>query len=544
MKWSLQADVLDQLGAAPPIVEWREDARGKIAVVGQYKTLVAHRPWPQTTVLAAETARPWLLPPVYAHLQHAPERFLAELRNSVTVFVRFSGIDFDHDDEAGEKLNTYVCQVQDVLTRYDGFLLQITMGDKGGYLHASFGAPVAHEDDGERAATAAIEICEVTDALGYLDPAQIGISSGLVHSGAYGSPERSTYGVIGNDVNISARLMAAAEPGQILVSTGAQAMLAESFMLAPLPPLALKGLREPLAVWALKRRLAAGDVSAGDAANREMISREAEQQLIDDALSELQAGQSSVMVIEGEAGIGKSLLIQELIRTAGALDDSDGNLAVPSVLAGYGDAVEQSTPYYAWRPIFEKAFGLTDGVATTVEARDRVVEMLDPDERHLAPLLNVILPLDLPETPLIEQIVGEARQDNIHQLLVGVLQRLAGVNPLVLIIDDAQWLDSVSWTLARRVQRDVEPLLLVLVTRPMGDETPQTYAALCQLPNVRPVLLDALPPGAIDQLVSRRLGVSSLPPQIAGLIRDKAEGHPFFSEELAYALRDRGLIAV
>lgn len=156
--------------------------------------------------------------------------------------MRFSGIDYD-DDDAGDKLHAFICRAQGVLARYEGYLLQTTMGDKGSYLYISFGAPIAHEDDTVRAAAAALEMGDVARSLGFLGPLQIGISSGLVHSGAYGSLRRRTYGVMGNEVNISARLMSVAAPGQILVSPRVAAVIGDEFSLEPLAPIRLKGYR-------------------------------------------------------------------------------------------------------------------------------------------------------------------------------------------------------------------------------------------------------------------------------------------------------------
>ncbi len=540
------ANVPALLSSQVQLGDQRRGAGGAYVVIKGISEAAGEEPWPVEIELPEDSVRPWLLPSVYAHLQNSDAAFLAELRNSVTLFIRFHGINYDDDDEAGQKLNTYACQVQSILDRYDGCLLQITMGDKGGYLHASFGAPVAHEDDAVRAASAALEIVRLTDAIDYLQRPQIGISQGLVHSGAYGSPERSTYGVVGNEVNISARLMGAAEPGQILISDRVANQLDDSFDVLARPPVTLKGLDYASAVWSLQGRRRALDIVGVDDGAGRMVGRSVEQALMTELLAELQAGHSAVVTIEGEAGVGKSLLTQVLVRTATAEDSSpDGR--PPAVFIGYGDAVEQSTPYYGWRPIAAGLFGLDNamgGEGSVPDWRDRIVAMLDPEQRHLAPLLNVVLPVDLPETDLTEQIVGEARQDTIHQLLAGVLRSVAADKPLVLILDDAHWLDSASWTLLRRVQRDVSPLLLLLVTRPMGDETAATLLELCQLPETHQIVLDVLDPTAIEQLLCRRLGVRTLPSAMTQLIHTKAEGHPFFSEELAYALRDAGLIVV
>jgi hypothetical protein len=164
--------------------------------------------------------------------------------------------------------------------------------------------------------------------------------------------------------------------------------------------------------------------------------------------------------------------------------------------------------------------------------------------RGLAPLLNAVLPLNLAQTALTEQLAGEARQENTHQLLLSLLRSTLAGAPLILILDDAHWLDSASWTLVERVQREISPLLLVLVARPMGDDAPAVYVALRERPATVHMTLETLPPAAVAELVGRRLHARRLSPPVAAFISDKAEGHPFFSEEVAYALRDAGLLRI
>lgn len=527
----VSAEVLDHI-KSPIVGEWRVAGVERYAVIDT----LPHNPHLPPRVapeLDDDTARPWLLPPVYNHLRQGTADFLAELRPAVPMFVRFSGIDYDADDEAGAKLDAFVRRAQAILDHYEGFLVQITMGDKGSYLYISFGAPVAHENDDYRAAAAALELREVAATLGYLEPLQIGISRGLIHSGTYGGPHRRTFAVMGNEVNISARLMSQARPGQILISSRVAQTIAGEFESNELPPIRLKGMTELFPIAELARRAA---VSRGPRPGRlsAMIGREVERATVDQALIDLGGGGRIALLIEGAAGMGKSLLMQELAARA-----ADGEAVV---LSGSGDAIERSTPYYGWRPIYESLY-LND-IRAEPDWRERLIDRLGPAAEPLAPLLNAVLPLALPDNALTSQLAGEARQDNTLQVLIDLLRVAVAGRPLVLLFDDAHWLDSASWALISRLWREVSPLLLVLGSRPYGDEAPAVYGELRASPDARSVTIDSLPRSAVEDLVCRRLGVVKLPPEVARLIHDKAEGHPFFSEELAYALRDAGLLRV
>jgi len=415
------------------------------------------------------------------------------------------------------------------------------MGDKGSYLYASFAAPIAYEDDIARAAAAALEIRDLPAVLGDLLPVQVGLSQGQTHSGTYGSPQRRTFGVLGSDVNISARLMATAVPGQILVSSHVAGALDDSFDLGELPPVRLKGIEGPFAVWDLRRRSKLFHTPMKKpAAQRQsayMVERDRELDQLVQALASVVEGESPIILIDGAAGVGKSLLVQELFVRAGSL----GTEKIVSLFSN-GDAIEQSTPYFVWRAIFERL--IRWDAADEINPAERVISQLEPAARPLAPLLNAVLPVNLPENDLTEQLRGETRQENTHQLLVQVIRKALDGRPLLLVIDDAHWVDSASWALVRRVHRDVEPLVLVLLARPMGDEAPPVYTELGQQPNVSRLVLDTLSPAAIEELVRRRLNVNRLPPDLIRFIMQKAEGNPFFSEELALALRDGGYLEI
>ena len=130
-------------------------------------------------------------------------------------------------------------------------LLPLTIGDKGSYLNAAFGAPVAHEDDARRAVSAALELQTLSSELDFIRPLQIGITRGGMRAGAYGGMTRRTYDVMGDDVNLAARLMQAATPGQVLASGRVRNAASDAFAWQALSHLQVKGKAEPIPVtWA------------------------------------------------------------------------------------------------------------------------------------------------------------------------------------------------------------------------------------------------------------------------------------------------------
>ncbi len=232
------------------IKEWRTDheSHERYAVVMSLNLNVPDKPWPflSPTSLSDEQARSWLLPAVYRRLQGAQGAFLAELRPSSALFLRFGGIDYDNDEEAPQKLNVFIQGVERILARYEGSLLQLTIGDKGSYLYASMGAPIAHEDNVDRNLRVAWELVTLQKQLDFIEPLQIGVTYGRMYAGAYGGTARRTYGVLGDAVNLSARLMQAAQPGQILVSESAYNKASDVFAWETLTSIRVKGKSEPI----------------------------------------------------------------------------------------------------------------------------------------------------------------------------------------------------------------------------------------------------------------------------------------------------------
>ena len=352
----LDEATIDNLGPRVKIKAWRQGAvtGAQLGVVDSLENMSIPAYWPPMPQDALDEAitRRWLLPPVYKRLVEGGGEFLAELRPAVALFVRFSGIDYDDDEEAETKLDTFVQNVQEILSRYDSNLLQLTIGDKGSSLYAAFGAPFAHEDDAVRAVNVALEFQELAGRLSYISPLQIGICQGRLRTGAYGGTTRRTYGALGDAVNTAARLMQAAAPGQILVAEATIKQTGEKFSREHLPPITVKGKAEPVAVYAVSRRQTQSTIRLQEPQYAlPMVGRTAEQELIQEKMAEVKAGRGQVITISGEAGIGKSRLVAQIIGLAGEQD-----------FLGFGGECQSygtNTSYLVWQRIWQDFFELT-----------------------------------------------------------------------------------------------------------------------------------------------------------------------------------------
>jgi len=459
--------------------------------------------------------------------------WLAELRRVTPLFLNLLDV---NPGGAGmlEPLQRAMAAVQPVLQQYEGSLKEVIVDDKGLTLVAVFGLPpLAHEDDPARAARAALAAQRALAELGLR--CAIGLATGRAFCGAVGSDLHREYGTIGEVMNLAARLMQAA-PGKILCDEATYRAARSHLAFQALPAISVKGKAGPIPVY---RPVEPARKASTPPA---MLGRVDEQAILAEHLRALNDGTSGLVVIDGEPGIGKSRLLADLLERAHAREMRS--------LAGAGDAIEKATPYHAWRPIFAQLFDLA-GIEDAEERRSRILASVqsDPEMARLAPLLSSVLPLDLPDNELTAQLTGEVRADNTRKLLVRFLQAAAAapdgsISPLLVVLDDAHWFDSASWALARQVVAQVRPLLLVLATRPLVEPLPAEYRQLRADATTERLRLGPLNAHDTLALVCGRLGARRLPEPVAALIEERAHGNPFFSEELAYALRDAGLIRI
>jgi class 3 adenylate cyclase len=204
-----------------------------------------------------------------------------------------------------------------VIGRFQGFVDKF-LGDA---ILALFGAPVAHENHPEQALRAALAMREALDefnrARGTDLGLHFGISTGLVVAGGIGSSERQEYSVMGDAVNVAARLEDASERGEILVGPDTQRLSAPLFEFEALPPLALKGKAEPVQVYRLRGLKSQAGPTRGIAGLRSpLVGRDDESERLRAALAALRAGQGATIAVTGEAGLGKSRLVAEARQEA------------------------------------------------------------------------------------------------------------------------------------------------------------------------------------------------------------------------------------
>ena len=462
---------------------------------------------------AEDALRVYLAGAVLTRVRAGQSRWLAELRGVSVLFVRLPDI----DPRAPDVLDTVqgvVEHIQHAIYRWGGSVDKIGMADKGVTLLAGFGVPpLAHEDDPTRAVRAALDLRHRLEDIGVRSA--VGVTTGQVFCGLVGNTERCEYTTMGRAVNLASRLMQLIEDG-VLCDAATWRATRHRVEFEELEAVTVKGVPEPVALY---RPTGSRERIVRD--QRELVGRKAQLDLIADSVQAvIRRADDRIIVIEGEAGIGKSRLTTEAVAMAHDVE--------MRVVVGEATAIERDTPYFAWRGIFYELFAL-DLAASRDEMRERVWARLGPDDtlEPLAPLLNAVLPLELPDSEVTAQMSGEVRAHNTHRLLARLLERAASESPLMLVVEDAHWLDSASWTLVEFVGRDVRPMLQIVVTRPLPDPKPAPYLALVGRDEARRVCLEHLTPEQTQALVCQRLGVVELEAAVGAALAQRSGGNPF-----------------
>jgi class 3 adenylate cyclase len=475
--------------------------------------------------LSSEALRAFIPPAALARLRVGQDDWLGELRRVTVVFISLGGV-----DEESSGLKDMLAGISEVLERYGGGLNKLSIDDKGLSVLAAFGLPpISHPDDPARALQAVLAVQAEHDAAAL----RVGVATGRVFCGIVGSPRRREYTLIGDVVNLAARLMQTSGSGVLCdePTASAAAGVVDSLALGPSP---VRGRSEPLPLFRpLARRPPRSRITLEHSGR--LIGHERARGRLAAALEALTQGRGGVLVLEGEAGIGKSRLARFALGSAQELG-----------LASFTGAAEPREPAAAYHAFHDVVAGLLGvlGIVDLAERRRRVELALAEDERllELAPLLSDVVPLGLAENSLTRQLEPTVRAENTRELLLGLLARRLGGRPALLVVEDAHWFDSASWQLARALAAAGRPVLLLLTTRPQ-ERRPEALEVILRHPAAELVGLQGLSEAEAAELLVERTGLAEVPARLVHRLREWAQGNPFFVEQIGLALYEAGLIS-
>ncbi len=449
-----------------------------------------------------------------------------------------------------EVVNEAFDRMTRTVKRYDGTVARL-MGDA---ILAFFGAPVAHEDDPERAVRCALDMIRSIDELGVRverDHAvkfgiRAGISTGPVFVGRVGTDAAHEYTAMGDAVNVAARMQAAARPGTVLITAATHRFIANVFDTVDLGPLEVKGKTEAVRAYEVTGVKADRASLRGLASTQSaMVGRDQQLEAMRSVFAVVRAGQGRMVSILGEPGIGKSRLLAEFRTEAEASDPS------PVWVEGRCLSIGQTLPYHLVLDLVRSIVGVGAGAdqAEVQAALERTLRTALGDEwldayAYLGQLLSV------PLEPEVAARIAGLEMETVKRYVASIhrlLQAAAAERPIVLVCEDLHWADPSSIAVLGQLLPLANEMPLLCIATSRVDRTAPGWRLVSE---VREIFADALTELRLEplsgeqsrQLVANLLEIESLPPRVREFILTKAEGNPFFVEEVIRMLIERGVL--
>lgn len=500
-----------------------EHAQGAYRRHDAYRlTGLATRPEPQSVLQQPladgelKQLRRFVPPPVLSHIDIGQTDWLAELRRVTVAFVRFDDVDSD-SLECGDELKAAASSMAQVTQRYDGTVIHLLADDKGTVAVVCFGIPPNNpEDQAVRAVRFAHAMLDIYRSQGKI--CSVGISTGNVFCGPLGGVSRRCYTVLGDVVNLAARLMQSSKM-EVLCDQATYDDCRHVTTFSRAPNHRIKGYEDPVPVFRANQP---------HRSETELIGRDHEVAIIDAMLNATANRDHGTLVMRGEPGVGKSKLVEHLVHEAESR----------RLVAVVGDAsnVDRFTPFFVFRAIISSLLNYDPDQAFTSRRGDALLEALSafPSEvQRLVPLLNSVLGTQFPEDDFIRQLTGDRRTDNLGLLLTHICQAAVEEGRLqVLVIDDAQWLDQASSHLLQQLYERRIGLTIVLATRPEGEDEVENFVSSIGTEAVQVLDIKTIDRSDVRRLVDQLIGRFEFHPTLVGHVWARSGGNPLFAYEL------------
>jgi class 3 adenylate cyclase/tetratricopeptide (TPR) repeat protein len=453
------------------------------------------------------------------------------------------------DPEEVKDITTRVFrEVADIVSRYEGFVEKY-IGDA---VVALFGVPASHEDDHTRAIRAAQEIHKSVEALATDYEAKIGrrlafhtgINTGLVVTGEV-NVEKGTHGVAGDTINLASRLCGLAKPGEIIASESTYSQCKGTFSFERLDPVSLKGKAELVTPYRfVAERVEAVRGLATHGLSSPLVGRSAELAAIKASFNRLLDGQGGILSVIGEAGLGKSRIMEEIRR----LYQNEHFLWLEGRTLSYSNKIS----YWPLREILWQYVGITE-LDSDIQAwgkfEARIVDLFSSESKeilpYLASLVGLVIKGELGKN--LARMDGDSVGKQIYLSSRRFFERLAQISPVVLIFEDLHWADESTVALIAHLFPLITrvPLLICVISRP-EDTAPASrlreMAAIDHERRYTEIRLNPLSPTECTNLMDNLLLIENLPSRIRQIIVQKADGNPFFLEEIMRTLIDRSAV--
>jgi class 3 adenylate cyclase/tetratricopeptide (TPR) repeat protein len=439
-------------------------------------------------------------------------------------------------EEVKDLVSHIIGEIGNVVLKYGGHIEKFA----GDQVMAVFGVPLSHEEDPVRAVKTAGEIHEVVRglspqvqaAIGQSLAVHIGINTGLVVTGKL-NLAKAAHHLAGDTINIASRLCTQAKAGETLVGQLTYTQTAAFFSFGPMEMVLVKGKTKPVQVYKLLlAKELPGRTHRASGRQAALIGRQREMAVLAQAMARLREGEGSVIVICGEAGTGKSRLLEEF---QASLD-----LKEVRWLEGHAYAYTQNISYYPLINLIKRDLALERGdtpsqVVGKLEAR---LEEFNGLKKDVAPYIGGLLSLPYPE---VAEMSPEFWKSRLHRAIQLTWQTQAQHVPLIVCFEDLQWADSNFLNFFRLLVREPAPVIFLCTYRtPFKMFNEAEISRMGEL--YREIRLQDLSTAEIQEMLASILQTTAVPEDLKGFIQEKVGTNPFYLEEMIHSLIESGML--
>ena len=504
-----------------------------------------------------ERLKPYLPEGLFVKIASNPKRVGVEGEHRLVTVLFANFYDFseiieelgeEHTQELAELLNRYFIRMLNIVTYYGGTINKIDMYTYGDKLMVLFGAPIAHEDDPERAVRASLEMQDIMNDFRTLETSKgtfslkqkIGVNTGYVFAGNVGSSWRKEYSVMGDTVNSAARLMSVCKTSEVVIRETTYQKVNEIVEAEELEKVKVKGKKEPLTIY---RPLHIKETRQKVKTHR-FIGREKERKLLQDKIKNLlKERKLHIISITGEAGIGKTYLridLEEYIE--------EKELPV-SILFSEVPSYGQGSVYQTIINLLRKFFGFrsSDTEEEILSHFYNKIRELIPNLEIYTPLLGNVLSIPIPENEIIRNLSEEQRSKRTYQLIKELLAAQSKKKPLVLLLENAQWIDSTSLELLDYLMNNLEESAILLITFQRTEfiaswMTTEESTKDTKKKKYTKLTLNPFSEIECTQLVQILLLEKSISDDLHQLVWQKSQGNTFYIAEVVKSLLETGFL--
>ncbi len=471
-------------------------------------------------------------PVIYNKIIGGHHSFFGDFREVTCVFIMFDGLDYVNSPEQSVKnLNEFLIFVTEQSRTYGEILIQTDFSDKNVFF-ALFGAPTAIENKENLACHFALKLLEAKDNFSFIKVLRIGIATGFTYCGDLGAPFRKGYTVVGETINLAARLMSYGQTSGVNIDSNTEPKLRKRYVLKMINDVAFKGIDKNKTIFRLEseiKRFRGILVHYND----KLVGRRQELDSLRGLLEKSINTAGQICLISGEAGIGKSRL------TGAFLDEIEKYDAEP--LVGYCYSYEKFTPFFPWKELLLLFFQIFDHetLQDKLSKMEKEFNNLKDVNSAWMAVLSGILGITVEENLFIRNLDPRQKNERIFQIIFQLLEKRALETPLVLYFEDTHWADEISLNLIHYIAERIKdiPAMILLVTRPT-----ENFIKLSGLENHFEIKLSEMGETDARDFLGLKMKLELPDEHLENIILSRSQGNPFFMESIVQNLKEQSYL--